>query len=117
MAISEAVHIYLNIVKEHHLDELCCMVLPTKKDCCTEPCINYQIAKRKIVRSMKMIESKSAFLNKLNEIADNVDSLIQYFSESENSKHYQQVVGEYIETIHCQIYELNNLHKENKNNG
>lgn len=113
MAISKAIDSYLSIVKEHHLDELCCMVLPTKKDCCTEPCTNYQLAKRKIKRSM--IDTKSPFLEKLNQIADNVDSLIQYLSEpTKNSQHHQHIIGGYIETIHCQVYELNSLHKENK---
>lgn len=114
MAISNAIDYYLRIVQQHNLDELCCMVLPSNKECCTTPCTNYQLAKRKIKRSM--IQTSSPFLDKLNELADNVDSLIQYFSEPSNSnnKHHQHIVNGYIETIHCQIYELTNLHKDNK---
>lgn len=116
MGISDAINSYLNTVEKHRLDELCCMVLPTNKECCTEPCSNYKIIKRKIKRYM--INTKSPFINKLNEIADNVDSLIQYLSEpSSNSQHHQHIVSGYIETIHCQIYELNSIHKEDKNNG
>lgn len=116
MAISDAIDSYFRIVKEHRLDELCCMVLPTKNDCCTTPCTNYQIVKRKIKRSM-INSHNSPFLNKLNELADNVDSLIQYLNNVADSSHknHQHIVAEYIETIHCQIYELNNLHKEKHN--
>jgi hypothetical protein len=115
MTLIKAVNEYIDIVKLHNLDELCCLVIPDNPKC-SKPCSNYKIAKKKIKRSMKTNKSNK-FLDKLNDIADNVDSLIQYINDENNSKHHQHIIGGYIETIHCQVYELTSMHKEKKSNG
>lgn len=112
MSLTKAVKNYLDIVEQYNLDKLCCLVMPNNPKC-TSPCANYQIAKRKIKRSMNKTNSK--FLDKLNDIADNIDSLIEYTNNQNNAKHHEHIIGGYIETIHCQIYELTSMHKENKN--
>ncbi|WP_342597359.1 hypothetical protein VKI21_02080 [Cyanobacterium aponinum UTEX 3222] len=115
MSLTKAIDTYLDIVQSRCLDELCCMVLPTPDNPpCNDPkpCRNYVLAKKQIQRSMNL-KYNTPFISKLNDIADNIDALIDYLTHEPNNIHKKHTIGGYIDTIHTQIYELNILHQKN----